>query len=591
MKKFSHLRVMKQMFVLLFREEPKMMLLTSFYWVWFGAASALDILIASYLYDSLYALSGGGVWCVVVPALVLSGLMSLSGLVTGFISDRFIDLKLPDRIANILSRRFFLHAAGIEYRYFDNDEYYNNLSRAEQIAQGRRVYEYVVRAFRVFAFLLEVASQIVVVAFINPFLFLLAMLSVLPTAIVRMVRGKYYFVLKYYQTPKQNVRQYLWSLLCRKESNRDLQLYGAAPYIIEKWTALSEELKAEENRFTKKSSVLLFVTDTVKISGYFLGVFFSVILLLNHQIELGIFVTCLNVFVSIQQRFEQALMYMAVWTNDTGFVQNYFDFLAFETPEETKEAAGESIEELRLDKVSYQYPEQQRNALEDISLSLDKGEIVALVGENGSGKSTLAKLLLGLYRPAEGEYTVNGKGLSQWSREQFYRRVSTVYQDFMRYELTFRDNIRFGDLERTEGEEALLAAADRARVGQVIRDSGCGLDTLLGREFGGLELSGGQWQRLALARGFYKSDSEFVVVDEPTASIDPIAENDTFQDIAEYMKGRTGLLITHRLGIARIADRIVVLKEGRIVETGTHQELMEKQGFYYELFMLQAKWY
>ncbi len=566
------------------------MLLTSLYWVWFGASAAVDIIIVSYLYDSLYAMNGGEIWHVVIPALALNALMCLSGLVTGVISDRFIDLKLPDRIANILARRFFRHAASIQYYYFDNDDYYNSLSRAEQIAQGRRVYEYVVRVFRISGFLLEVASQIAAVAFINPFLFLLAILSVLPTAVIRMVRGKYYFTLKYYQTPKQNIRDYLWSLLCQKNSNRDLQLYGATPYIIDKWMTLSEELKSEENRFTKRSSMLMFLTDLIKISGYFLGVFFTIILLLNHQIELGIFVTCLNVFINIQQRFEQALMYMAVLTNDTGFVQNYFDFLSFEIPEEAKDAVEEPIEQLVLEKASYQYPEQQKNALEDVSIALGKGEIVALVGENGSGKSTLAKIMLGLYQPAKGELLVNGRHFSQWSRVRFYQGTSTVYQDYMRYELTFRDNILFGDLERAS-EEGVMAAANRARIGQVILDSDQGLDTLLGREFGGLELSGGQWQRLAIARAFYKTGSEFVVVDEPTASIDPIAENETFHDIAEYMRGRTGLLITHRLGIAQIADRIIVLENGKVVESGTHQELMEKQGSYYELFMLQAKWY
>ena len=137
----------------------------------------------------------------------------------------------------------------------------------------------------------------------------------------------------------------------------------------------------------------------------------------------------------------------------------------------------------------------------------------------------------------------------------------------------------------------LMAAADRAGIGQIIRSSPQGLDTLLGREFGGLELSGGQWQRLAIARGFFQSDCEFFVVDEPTASIDPIAENETFHDIAGFMKGKTGLIITHRLGLARIADRILVLKDGEVAETGTHQELLEKQGLYHELFMLQAKWY
>jgi len=591
MKGQSHVKTTVRVFRLLAKEEPGAMALVCFYWLSTAVISGLEIWASNFLYQALFACVDSRDFSSLLLPVGLCALISLSGVVSGCFSDRYIELKLPDRISNVLSRRFFQHASEIEYRYFDSEDYYNGLTRAKKVAQGTRAYQYVLRVFRILGFSLEIVSQVAAVVLINPFLLVLAFFSVLPVAVVRVVRGKYFFVLQHYQTSRQNTRDYLWKLLCSKNGNRDLQLYGASSYFIEKWQGLAEELRGEENRFMQRSTLIQLGTNTIKAAGYFCALLFSGYLLLSHQIELGLFVTCISVFANMQQRFEQILMFSAMMPGDTRFFEDYFNFLSYQLPERPKECEKASVQRVSLEKVSYQYSGQQEQALKEVSFSVEKGEVIAVVGENGAGKSTLTKLLLGLYEPQEGLVCINGKPFSEWDREDFYRRTAVIYQDYMRYELTLRENIGFGDLQRLGQDEALFAAAEQARIGETVRGAAQGLDTWAGRQFGEMELSGGQWQRLAIARGFVKSDSEFVLVDEPTASIDPVAESNAFQDIVRFVQGRAAVLITHRIGIARMANKIVVMEKGQIVETGTHQELMEQQGVYYRLFMLQAKWY
>ena len=317
---------------------------------------------------------------------------------------------------------------------------------------------------------------------------------------------------------------------------------------------------------------------------------FSIFLLLRHHIALGIFITCISLFASMQERLEQVMMFTAVLSRETMFVSDYFKFMEYEEPKKLPDAKDEPLEELRAENISYKYANVEFDALSEVSLTAKKGDIIAVVGENGSGKSTLAKILTGLYEPSRGRYIVNGTEFTKWDRDSFHRRTAVVYQDFVKYQLTFRENIAFGELTKLNDDESLYEAVKSARVDGVISENG-GLDSVVGRTFGTTDLSGGEWQRLAIARGFINSDSEFFIVDEPTASIDPIAEDETFSDLIAHMGDKIAVIITHRMGIARKASQIIVLDHGKVVETGTHNELIKKRGEYYRLLNLQAKWY
>lgn len=240
--------------------------------------------------------------------------------------------------------------------------------------------------------------------------------------------------------------------------------------------------------------------------------------------------------------------------------------------------------------VTFAYPTRAEPVVRNVCLHIKPGERIAIVGENGAGKSTLVKLLIGLHQPTTGVVRLDGVPLTADHAVAMRGRIAAVFQDYVTFQLTVRENIGFGDVRRMHEDAALLAAADRAGIADFVAALPQGLDTYLGRWYGETDLSGGQWQRIALARAFFR-DADLLVLDEPTAALDPLAELALFERFAQLTEGRTAIMISHRLGAARIADRVIMLHEGRIVEEGPHTTLMARGGPYAALFAAQAQWY
>ena len=270
-------------------------------------------------------------------------------------------------------------------------------------------------------------------------------------------------------------------------------------------------------------------------------------------------------------------------------VSEYYDYFAIPVEKNGAKQYETFQYMIAVEEAHFSYKGSEREALCGLNLEIRKGEHVVIVGENGLGKTTLSKLLTGAYLPSAGKVTYDGHATEEFDRKSLYAHISMVQQDFVRYRFTLRENIGIANLARMGDDKAMEELLGRTAGEELIRRAG-GLDAQLGREFGGQELSGGEWQKAAIARGLWK-DSDIIILDEPSSALDPLAEYELLSQFGEMIQGKTSVIISHRVGICRTADKIIVMKDGRAVECGRHEELLQAGGEYAHIWQEQAKWY
>ena len=326
--------------------------------------------------------------------------------------------------------------------------------------------------------------------------------------------------------------------------------------------------------------------DGITALGYGVVLYLVFVGVLRQEISIGAFAAVLASLTRMFNFMSEAITERYSFAvEDSAAAENFLQFMQEYTDEEEKSRWPEKSEMI-LNRVSFRYPNAKQDALHDVNLTIHPGETIALVGENGSGKTTLCRLLLGLYPPSEGSVKLNGLPVCELEKD----RASAVFQNYNKYKMTLQDNIRMSCMEKGTTDHELNTLCRTAGVDLDNPALTDGVQTMLSREFDGAELSGGQWQRIAIARGLYRN-ADFIVLDEPTSAIDPLEETQLYQGFSELCKEKTAVIVTHRLGSARIADRIVVLKDGQIVEEGTHASLLQKNGEYSRMYAAQSQWY
>ena len=471
---------------------------------------------------------------------------------------------------------------------YEDVEINNRLKRAQDCIEHGRFSDLSLSVFNILAEVLKVGSTLFILARFSPLLALVSLLSVVPYFVVRLIRGKEFYELKKYQAAGERMRNYLYDLFGDKRVVKELRIFGIESYIEEKLYQTRDAMNQELWDFKKRDICSFLLCEILCKCGYVLSIIIAILLLLNHRLDFGMLAASLVAFTSFQLAAKYFLISLGRIPECAAFVRDYYDFIDIDEDVHGTEKFEPNFDKINVKNVCFAYPNTDHLTISDISLDIKKNESIAIVGNNGSGKTTLVKLLTDLYKVQEGEILYGTQNIKDLETKEFYQNVSIVSQDFVKYEMTLQENIGISDWKQmgnTDKIQELLKQMDLPELSEV--DT---LNTLLGSEFDGRDLSIGQWQKLAIARGMFK-ESSIIVLDEPTAALDPIMETTILKMFLQIAKEKTAIIVSHRIGICREVDKIIVMKKGKVVEIGNHDELLAKKGEYYQLYKMQQKWY
>jgi len=501
---------------------------------------------------------------------------------------------LRSRLGLEVNLQILQKAANVSYSRFEDPEFVNQMAQARREASGRPL-GMVMEFLSIAQELMTLAGFAALLWGIGPWALVAVALAALPPFITELWFGRALHQLSRRRTQRNRQAFYLESVLTSEVNAKEVKLFALAGWLIDRFRGVHEEFHREELALARRRALATTLLGVASSAAYYGAAALVVGRAALGALTLGSMTLALAVLQQGQRSLANALSAFARVYEHNLYMANLFTFLATEE-DEPDEPIPDGFTpdarppEVRFDDVSYRYPGAARDALHRVSLTLRPSETVALVGRNGAGKTTLVKLLVGIYRPTHGRILIDGVDTATMSPPALRRRVAVLFQDFARFQFSAGDNVGLGWLPRREDPEALDRAVREAGAEDVVARLPQGLQTPLGRAFGGDDLSGGQWQRLALARAFMRPAS-LVVLDEPTASLDAEAEHEVFARMALLKRDRTALLITHRFANVRESDRVVVLDGGAVCEEGTHAELLGRDGLYAKMFRLQAKGY
>jgi ATP-binding cassette subfamily B protein len=484
-------------------------------------------------------------------------------------------------------------ALTLELRHFEDSEFYDKLTRARREASTRPL-GLIVRTFGLIQNGISLASFAVLLVRFSPWAVAVLLLAGLPAFIAEAKFSGDAFRLFRWRSPETRMQLYLETVLAREDHAKEVKLYGLGPRLLERYRDIFRRLYREDRALTIRRDMWGFGLGLVG-TGALYGAYAWIALGAVHRIiTLGQMTMYLALFRQGQSAVSSMLSAVGGMYEDNLYLSTLYEYLDTEVPGPAGMAVQGPLPEdgVRFEDVSFTYPDEPVPALEHVSLHLRPGQSLALVGENGSGKTTLIKLLTRLYAPTSGRILLDGLELSAWDEQALRARIGVIFQDFARYQMIVGENVGAGDERYFEDEARWRAAALKGQASDFIDTLPAGYQTQLGKWFKeGRELSGGQWQKIALSRAFMRTRADILVLDEPTAAMDARAEAEIFEHFRQLAKGRITILISHRFSTVRMADEIIVLDHGRVMERGSHAELMAQEGHYAHLFSLQARGY
>lgn len=505
----------------------------------------------------------------------------------------YLDALLADRYTRHVSIKVMNHAADLDLLAYENPVFYDRLERARVQATDRL--GMIQSIGRLVQQVITAVSLSVSILVFSPWLLLLLIAGILPAFLGESHFAFLGYATSFRQTPIRRELDYLRVLGGSKEAAKELKLFGLKEFLVERFTSLSDRLYQENVSLARRRLIAGSLLSMIGTIGYFSAYAYVIWRTVIGSLTIGSLTFLTGAIVQASGNIQQIFSTLSSIADQALFLADLLAFFEMQPTIRYKPDALPAprpiVRGFEFRDVSFRYPGNPRLVLDGLNFQLRPGERVALIGENGEGKTTIVKLMIRVYDPLEGQILLDGVDLREYNLEDLYREIGVIFQDFMRYDMTAGANIAVGQIDKLQAPLFLELAAAKSMADEVIARLPQGFEQMLGRRFeGGVDLSDGEWQKVALARAYLR-DAQVLILDEPTAALDARSEFDVFQRFAELTEEKTALFISHRFSTVRMADRIVVLEKGRIIEDGSHQSLSALGGRYAEMFEMQAASY
>ena len=560
-----------------------------------GLLPAAVAYVGKLIVDSVVLASGSGVEAHRWTALGYVGLeaiavMLLAGTQRGLtVCQSLLRVLLGQRVNVLILEK----ALTLDLVHFEDSEFYDKMNQARSEASLRPL-SLVTRTFGLFQSALSLVTYGGLLLNFSIWAVVVLLVAALPAFIAETRFAGEAFRLFRWRSPETRQQHYLETLIAREDYAMEVQLYQLGPMMLQRYRNIFDQLYGEDRDLTIRRGFWGYLLGLLSTATFYAAYGWIVLEAIGGRISLGDMTMYLMVFRQGQSTFSAALTSIGGMYEDNLYLSNLYEFLEQDVPKPHGKLTKGVIpgDGIRFENVSFTYPGGSKPVLNGISLHLKPGEKLAIVGENGSGKTTLIKLLTRLYTPDSGRILLDGRDLEEWDINVLRRRIGVIFQNFVRYQFTVGENVGVGDVDYLEDKPRWEIASDKGMARPFIESLPESFGTQLGRWFkGGQELSGGQWQKIALSRAFMRTGADILVLDEPTAAMDAEAEVRIFDQFRTITQNQMLVLISHRFSTVRMADKIVVMAGGELIEQGTHEELLKLGGRYARLFSIQAAGY